>query len=122
MPPMCKLTLTKALGFYTYSCLDVFFVEDCGPVAQLVEQYTFNVRVDGSNPSGLTSFLRRGRFFSGPHRLVAQDTTLSRWLHEFESRWGRHSLFCLSSIKLLHGFLNLYLTVSPSIVGFGARH
>ena len=24
----------------------------------------------------------------GPHRLVAQDTTLSRWRHGFESRWG----------------------------------
>ena len=24
----------------------------------------------------------------GPHRLVAEDTTLSRWRHGFESRWG----------------------------------
>jgi len=24
----------------------------------------------------------------GPHRLVAKDTTLSRWRHGFESRWG----------------------------------
>src|SRR5437763_7607759 len=23
-----------------------------------------------------------------PHRLAAQDTTLSRWQHGFESRWG----------------------------------
>ncbi len=23
-----------------------------------------------------------------PHRLVAKDTTLSRWRHGFESRWG----------------------------------
>ncbi len=27
-----------------------------GLLAQLVEQYTFNVRVDGSSPSGLTFF------------------------------------------------------------------
>ena len=25
-----------------------------------------------------------------PHRLVAKDTTLSRWRHGFESRWGCH--------------------------------
>jgi hypothetical protein len=25
---------------------------------------------------------------AGPHRLVAEDTTLSRWRHGFESRWG----------------------------------
>ena len=30
-----------------------------------------------------------GKLFApGPHRLVAQDTTLSRWRHGFESRWG----------------------------------
>lgn len=28
------------------------------------------------------------RIFSRPHRLVAKDTTLSRWRHGFESRWG----------------------------------
>ena len=63
MSGLCKLTLTKARGFYTYFSLDVFIVEDCGLVAQLVEQYTFNVRVDGSNPSGLTSFIKRSRYF-----------------------------------------------------------
>jgi hypothetical protein len=29
---------------------------------------------------------------AGPHRLVAEDTTLSRWRHGFESRWGCHSV------------------------------
>ena len=32
-------------------CLDTLF---CGPVAQLVEQLTFNQWVTGSNPVGLT--------------------------------------------------------------------
>ena len=65
MSGLCKLTLTKARGFYTYFCLDVFIVEDRGLVAQLVEQYTFNVRVDGSNPSGLTSFITERSFLFG---------------------------------------------------------
>ena len=30
----------------------------CGPVAQLVEQLTFNQWVTGSNPVGLTTFLK----------------------------------------------------------------
>ena len=32
-------------------------------VAQLVEQYTFNVWVLGSNPSGITETSSKGRFF-----------------------------------------------------------
>jgi hypothetical protein len=32
-------------------------------VAQLVEQYTFNVWVLGSNPSGITKNLVKARFF-----------------------------------------------------------
>jgi hypothetical protein len=36
-----------------------------GPLAQLVEQYTFNVRVAGSNPARLTIYIK-----SCPHRLA----------------------------------------------------
>ena len=37
---------------------------------------------------------RHGRgHITGPHRLVAKDTTLSRWRHGFESRWGCHGMF-----------------------------
>jgi hypothetical protein len=46
--------------------------------SSVVEQGTFNPRVEGSIPSWLT----------GPHRLEAQDTALSRRRHGFESRWG----------------------------------
>ncbi len=35
---------------------------------------------------------------AGPHRLVAKDTTLSRWRHGFESRWG-----CLLGLTPLGG-------------------
>ena len=34
-------------------------------VAQLVEQYTFNVWVLGSNPSGITSKLKKPAFIAG---------------------------------------------------------
>ena len=37
-----------------------------GLLAQLVEQYTFNVRVDGSSPSGLTSTSRTSLSSSRP--------------------------------------------------------
>ena len=50
-----------------------------GPLAQLVEQLTFNQRVGGSNPPRLTS-----RSSS-----LVQDTGLSRRRHGFESRTGR---------------------------------
>ena len=46
--------------------------------SSVVEQGTFNPRVEGSIPSWLMS----------PHRLEAQDTALSRRRHGFESRWG----------------------------------
>ena len=35
-----------------------------GPVAQVVEQLTFNQWVEGSNPSGLTTFTHFIEFFS----------------------------------------------------------
>ena len=41
-----------------------------GPLAQLVEQYTFNVRVDGSSPSRLTINMVGFYFFPGPVRLA----------------------------------------------------
>ena len=39
----------------------VFEVQGTDSVAQLVEQYTFNVRVLGSNPSGITKTLSANR-------------------------------------------------------------
>lgn len=81
-----------------------------GPLAQPAEQRAFNPTVAGSSPArpslppktfaarpgGLPGTQReRARSRSSvsvttrPHRLEAQDTTLSRWLRGFESPWGR---------------------------------
>ncbi len=46
-----------------------------GPLAQSVEQRTFNPTVAGSIPARPTA---RTRSFLSPHRLEAQDITLSR--------------------------------------------
>jgi hypothetical protein len=66
--------------------------------SSVVEQGTFNPRVEGSIPSRLTRIAvcaskKRAKITFAqaticPHRLEAQDTALSRRRHGFESRWG----------------------------------
>ena len=56
-----------------------------GWVAQLVEHRPFKPAVEGSKPSPLTA--------TCPHRLVAQDSGLSRRQQGFDSPWGRQSRF-----------------------------
>ena len=49
-----------------------------------------------------------------PHRLVAKDTTLSRWRHGFEPRWGcqeipGHGASRLSNVEALANLLLILL-------------
>ena len=44
-----------------------------GPLAQLAEQHTFNVRVDGSIPSRLTISFCRGLRRMNPHFAIGPD-------------------------------------------------
>jgi AICAR transformylase/IMP cyclohydrolase PurH len=60
-----------------------------GPLAQLVEQGTFNPKVAGSKPARPTSATRDTTFI-GPHRLAAKDSALSRRQQGFEFPWGHH--------------------------------
>ena len=55
-----------------------------GPLAQLVEQGTFNPKVVGSIPTRPTTNHIR------PHRLAAKDSALSRRQQGFEFPWGHH--------------------------------
>ena len=57
-----------------------------GPLAQLVEQGTFNPKVTGSKPVRPTTNHIR------PHRLAAKDSALSRRQQGFEFPWGHHIL------------------------------
>ena len=47
--------------------------------------------LDGVGVGGLETRSARLAYATWPHRLVAKDTTLSRWRHGFESRWGCQS-------------------------------
>lgn len=62
-------------------------------VAQLVEQYTFNVWALGSSPSGITKPHRNVGFFYAPNSVSGS----------FETCNGEASQACLSELNKLHG-------------------
>ena len=70
----------------------------CGPIAQVVEQQTFNLWVPGSSPGGPTIFRSIMRF-------RADADVSRRTLRDSGRRGGQHLLDCLRQLVLLVGLL-----------------
>ena len=77
----------------------------CGPVAQLVEQLTFNQRVMGSNPVRLTSYILSDQYEEGRPRgrlssfTVCSATTLQQSLRTAAYTFAAVSRLRSSSIR-----------------------